>query len=232
MTAAYDGPVALRAIDLEKSYPVRSGELMILRGVSLTVAQGESVAIMGPSGSGKSTLLSIMGVLESPTRGELWIEGVAPHTLAVPEQAALRRERIGFVFQENHLLPQLSLLENVLLPTVAGAAAGAALQRATALLGRVGLSARLTHRPAELSGGEKQRAALARALLLRPSVVLADEPTGALDRSSAAIVADLLCELARDEQVALVVVTHNDALATRFARRFELNDGVLAPVRS
>lgn len=224
---------ALRAVDIQKRYATRADELTVLRGVSLDLSAGQSAAIMGPSGCGKSTLLSILGVLETPSDGELWIGNIAPHSLSTRDQARFRRDHIGFVFQENHLLPQLSVLENVLLPTIAGSDAGhGAIVRANELLKRVGLGERVTHRPAELSGGEKQRVALARALLLRPSLVLADEPTGALDRKSAAMVADLLSEMARIENAALLVVTHNDALARRFERRYELNDGVLEASRS
>jgi lipoprotein-releasing system ATP-binding protein len=220
----------LVAENLTKDYPTRSGALHVLDGVSLQLAAGEAAAILGPSGCGKSTLLNILGTLESPSAGRLALDGVDPNTLPEPELASFRNGRIGFVFQDHHLLPHCSVLENVLVPTLVhknGRDAGA---RARQLLERVGLTDRLEHRPAELSGGERQRVAVARALVNQPLLVLADEPTGNLDRRSAESVADLLVELHRDERTILLVVTHSQTLAERLPNRFELNDGRLSSI--
>ncbi len=219
----------LRAVAVGKDYPTRDGTLTVLRDVSLSLEAGEALTIMGPSGSGKSTLLNILGTLERPTSGQITIDGYDPFALPARELAAFRNRRIGFVFQDHHLLPQCSVIENVLLPALAPTAStDDALIRAQALLKRVGLAERVNHRPGELSGGEKQRVAIARALLNRPSLVLADEPTGNLDRASAEIVATLLSELYQQENVCLIVVTHSEALAARFPRRTELVDGRLS----
>jgi len=211
-----------------KQYPTRGKPLVVLRDVSLTLKAGENVAILGPSGSGKSTLLSIIGALELPSGGRVVLDGQDPATLAEPELAALRNRRIGFVFQDHHLLPQCSVLENVLVPTTAiGRTPPEAVERARMLLERVGLSGRLDHRPAELSGGERQRTALARALINSPLLLLADEPTGDLDRTTAARVGELLLELQQQEQTMLIVVTHSPRLAAMMSRRLELDEGVL-----
>ncbi|HYG75809.1 MAG TPA: ABC transporter ATP-binding protein [Planctomycetota bacterium] len=208
----------------------------ILRDLSLNVFAGKSVAIMGPSGSGKTTLLNILGTLDTPTSGSVDIFGTDPFKLSEPELARFRNINIGFVFQSHHLLPQCSVLENVLLPTVVnGASADAikgegALPRAKRLLERVGLSARINDRPARLSGGERQRAAVVRALINGPRLLLADEPTGSLDHASADNIAALLAELKREEKVALVVVTHTLEVAQRMDLLFELRDGTLVPV--
>ncbi len=212
---------------IRKSYPTRSGELVVLRDIHLALAAGESAAVMGPSGSGKSTLLNILGTLEPPTSGRMTIGDSNPFSLAERELARFRNRRIGFVFQEHHLLPQCSALENVLLPTLADAARSDGSARAERLLDRVGLSDRLEHRPGELSGGERQRVAIARALINEPAVLLADEPTGNLDRKSAEAIANLLVEVHRDAGAAMIVVTHSETLAQRFGRTYELNDGVL-----
>lgn len=213
---------------VSKEYPTRAEPLVVLRGVSLAVAAGENVAILGPSGSGKSTLLYILGTLERPTGGTVTIDGSDPFALDEPALAKFRNTAIGFVFQDHHLLPQCSVLENVLVPTIANGAAGKdAVERARALLDRVGLAHRLEHRPAELSGGERQRVAIARAMINRPRLLLADEPTGNLDRTTAAAVARLLLELPREEQTMLVVVTHSLELAGMMGRRYELDDGRL-----
>lgn len=203
----------------------------MLREVSLTLAAGESIAIMGPSGSGKSTLLNILGTLEAPSEGRVTLDDCDPFSLSQRELARFRNRRIGFVFQDHHLLPQCSVVENVLLPTLADRQGPSELHRARELLDRVGLADRLEHHPAELSGGEKQRVAIARALIRRPSLVLADEPTGNLDRSAADNVAELLSELPRQDASALIVVTHSERLAGRFSRVFDLTDAVLT-VRS
>ena len=205
----------------------------ILRGITLSVAAGDALAIVGPSGSGKSTLLNIMGTLDRPTSGRVRLEGRDLADLGDEELAALRNRRIGFVFQLHHLLPQCTALENVLVPTLApGEARGAAEaeQDARRLLERVGLSERLSYRPGQLSGGERQRVAVARALINRPAILLADEPTGSLDRASAEELSSILAELNRADGMTLVVVTHSSALAGQMSRRLELRDGRLAPV--
>ena len=214
--------------NVNKEFPTRAEPLVVLRGVSLGLSPGENVAILGPSGSGKSTLLNILGTLEPPTSGRVLLAGEDPATLGEPALAEFRRRRIGFVFQEHHLLPQCSVLENVLVPTIAGGPTRPeAIARARDLLARVGLAGRLDHRPAELSGGERQRAALARALVNRPSLLLADEPTGNLDRTNADRVGRLMLELQRQEGMMLVVVTHSAHLAGLMGRRLELDEGRL-----
>jgi lipoprotein-releasing system ATP-binding protein len=223
----------LIAKDVTKSYPTPRGPLMILSGVSLTVAPGGAVAIMGPSGIGKSTLLYILGTLEHPTTGSVTLDGHNPFELGERPQAAFRNRHIGFVFQDHSLLPQLSVLENVLSPTLAWRSTGTGAvddeRRAREILEQVGLSDRLDHRPGELSGGEKQRAAVARALIRNPSVLLCDEPTGNLDRTSADAVANLLLDLHGRRQTILIVVTHSAALAERFPVRYDMDDGRLSP---
>ncbi len=217
--------------NIVKEYPTRAEPLRILSGVSLSLRRGENVAILGPSGSGKSTLLSILGTLEPPTSGSVWLAGKNPFELNEAELAAFRRDNIGFVFQEHHLLPQCTVLENVLVPFLAdGAATPDDQRRATELMGRVGLASRLTHRPAELSGGERQRVAIARALVRGPMLLLADEPTGNLDRTTARSIADLLLELQAERNTILVVVTHSEAMAAALGRRVELDSGRLVPV--
>ena len=217
----------LMAENLTKDYPTRSGSLSVLGGVSLSLAAGESAAIVGPSGCGKSTLLNILGTLETPGGGRMTLDGVDPFALPEPELANFRNQRIGFVFQDHHLLSHCSVLENVLVPTLVDARGPASIERARKLLDRVGLTPRLDHRPAELSGGERQRAAVARALVNKPLLILADEPTGNLDRRSAESVADLLLELHREEHTILIVVTHSQSLAERLPQRFQLTDGHL-----
>jgi len=191
--------------------------------------RGESASIMGPSGSGKSTLLYILGALEPPTSGQVFLDGDDPFTLSPRALAEFRNRAIGFVFQDHLLLPQCTVIENVLLPTLVGDPLPDGHARARDLLDRVGLSERLNYRPAELSGGEKQRVALARALIRHPPLVLCDEPTGNLDRESADTVASLLLTLHREQQTVLVVVTHNQAIADRFAQKLELRGQQLLP---
>jgi lipoprotein-releasing system ATP-binding protein len=222
---------ALVARSLAKSYPAaRGGELTVLSDATLEMERGESAAVLGPSGSGKSTFLAILGTLERPTAGSLSLDGVEPFQLAEPELAAFRSRNIGFVFQEHHLLPQCSVLENVLVPLLAdGAASSEDVKRASQLLERVGLGDRRNHRPAELSGGERQRAALARALIRNPMLLLADEPTGNLDRSTARAMVELMLELQGEHNALLVAVTHSAALAERMQRRYELDVGRLNP---
>jgi lipoprotein-releasing system ATP-binding protein len=202
--------------------------LDVLRGVSFALEPGESASIVGASGSGKSTLLYIVGGLDRPSGGTVTLGGVDPHQLAPAALAAFRNTRVGFVFQDHCLLPQCSVIENVLTPTVVSGTTAEDLARARTLLDRVGLSKRLDHRPAELSGGEKQRVAIARALVRQPQLVLCDEPTGNLDREAAEAVAALLLELHERLQTILVIVTHNPELAARCAKRFTLVDGRLA----
>jgi lipoprotein-releasing system ATP-binding protein len=221
----------LIAKNIAKSYGTPRGELPVLSGVSLTLQRGDAVAIMGPSGSGKSTLLYVLGALEPPTSGSLTLDGEDPFTLGERAQAAFRNRHIGFVFQDHSLLPQCSVLENVLAPTLAAAgkekSAGDDERRARVILDQVGLSNRLDHRPGEPSGGEKQRAAVARALILDPVMVLCDEPTGNLDHASAEAVAQLLLDLHARRLTILVVVTHSPALAGRFPLRYEMDGGTL-----
>jgi len=214
--------------DLIKSYATPRGPLAILAGVSFTLEPGQALCVTGPSGSGKSTLLNLLGGLEPPTSGTVSLDGRDPHRMKEAELAAFRNRAVGFVFQEHCLLPQCSVFENVLVPTLV-APPGEHEPRARALLARVGLEARLDHRPAELSGGERQRVALARALVLRPRLLLCDEPTGNLDAVSAGAVSDLLFEMHTQEQTVLVLVTHSVELAARVGRRTRLVDGVLEP---
>jgi lipoprotein-releasing system ATP-binding protein len=213
---------------LDKEFSTRSGPLAILSGVSLSLAVGEAIAVMGPSGSGKSTLLNILGTLDAPTRGTVTIDGVNPFGLSEPKLAAFRNRHIGFIFQDHHLLPQCSVLENVLIPTLVADGDRSGFEtEARRLLDRVGLSGRLDHRPAELSGGERQRAAIARALIRKPKLLLADEPTGNLDRRTAQAVGELLKEIHGQEGATLVVVTHSPELAKLLPRLAEMNDGRL-----
>ncbi|MEO7649588.1 MAG: ABC transporter ATP-binding protein [Bryobacteraceae bacterium] len=217
----------LQVSEVSKEYPTPRGSLSILAGISLSLARGAAVSIMGPSGSGKSTLLYILGALEPPTAGSVTLDGSNPFLLKERELAAFRNQKIGFLFQDHCLLPQLSVLENVLAPTLVASGGDGHEARARKLLDEVGLSGRLEHRPAELSGGEKQRAALARALILEPLVLLCDEPTGNLDRDSAEAVALLLLALHKQQQTILVVVTHSQELAARFPVRYEMSNGRL-----
>jgi lipoprotein-releasing system ATP-binding protein len=216
---------------LTKRYPTRTELLDVLRGVSFSLQSGENAAILGPSGSGKSTLLSIIGGLETPDDGSILLDGKNPAKLGDLELAQFRNLHVGFVFQEHYLLPQCSVLENVLIPTVAlGKTKNETLDHAKSLLDRVGLTQRLEHRPAELSGGERQRAAIARALVNRPALLLADEPTGNLDRSNADRVGHLLLELQQQENMMLLLVTHSQRLADLMSRRMELEEGTLKPL--
>jgi lipoprotein-releasing system ATP-binding protein len=209
----------LKATGVSKAYDTPRGPLPVLEDVDVALGPGESLCVVGPSGSGKSTLLYILGTLERPTRGQVQIEGRDVHALPEAELAAFRNREVGFVFQDHFLLPQLSVLENVLAPTLVAAAKDDFGARARSLLERVGLGDRLAHRPAELSGGERQRTALARALVMRPRVLLCDEPTGNLDADSAKVVADLILELHRAEPSVLVLVTHSAELAARLPQR-------------
>lgn len=218
----------LQAEHIAKEYPTRGDRLMVLRDVSFSATSEQTVAIVGPSGSGKSTLLSILGTLERPSSGRVLLDGLDPAGFDEPRLAAFRNERIGFVFQDHHLLPQCTVMENVLVPTVAaGRTSAESSERAHHLIERVGLGDRIEHRPAELSGGERQRVALARALICRPALLLADEPTGNLDRTTAERIGQLLLDLQRQERMILLVVTHSERLAGLMSRQFELDDGEL-----
>lgn len=218
----------LQVIGLGKKYPTRGEPLEVLRDLALTLDRGQNAAIIGPSGTGKSTLLHIVGGLERPTSGSVRLGGQDPFALDDAGLARFRNRHLGFIFQEHYLLPQMSVLENVLTPALAeGTPSAEQVARARKLIDRVGLSQRLEHRPAELSGGERQRAGVARALLMQPLLLLADEPTGNLDRQTALSVARLLLELQQEENTILLVVTHSQELAAAMQRRFELRDGNL-----
>jgi lipoprotein-releasing system ATP-binding protein len=219
----------IEAHDLAKSYRGGDGGLIhVLDGVDLAVRRGEMVAIVGASGAGKSTLLHLLGALDRPTRGSVLLDGEPLHGRADEELAAIRNRKIGFVFQFHHLLREFSALENVMMPLrIAGIELRRARSRAEELLARVGLSGRMTHRPGELSGGEQQRTAVARALAMDPAVVLADEPSGNLDHANSERLHDLFSQLASDLEIAMVVVTHNRSLASRADRALLLEDGRL-----
>jgi lipoprotein-releasing system ATP-binding protein len=214
---------------LTKSYATPQGPLPVLRGVSLSLEPGASASIVGASGSGKSTLLYVIGGLDTPTSGAVTLDGVDPHRLPPRELAAFRNRRVGFVFQDHCLLPQLTVLENVLAPTIVSGTSEQDIARARGLLDRVGLAGRLAHKPAELSGGEKQRVAIARALVREPALLLCDEPTGNLDRHTAESVSALLLELHHRAGTTLVIVTHNPELAALCGQRLEIVDGAIKP---
>ncbi|MBX9602710.1 MAG: ABC transporter ATP-binding protein [Bryobacteraceae bacterium] len=219
----------LEARNVSKSYVTPRGPLPILKDVNLTLKRGEAASIVGPSGTGKSTLLYVLGALDPPDSGSVTVDGQDPFALDEAGLASFRNRQIGFVFQDHCLLPQCSVLENVLVPTMVAERDTSAVARARELLDRVGLSARLEHRPAELSGGEKQRAAIARALIRKPALLLCDEPTGNLDRHTAQQVGDLLLEINKSMGAILIVVTHSPELSQRFPIRFELADQTLQP---
>jgi lipoprotein-releasing system ATP-binding protein len=220
-------PELLEAKNISKSYSTPRGPLPILNNVTLSLASGDAISIIGPSGTGKSTLLYIFGALEPPTSGEIILDGRNPFTLSDKDASAFRNQEVGFVFQDHCLLPQCTVLENVLIPTMVGEDKIDARKRAEQLLDQVGLSHRLDHRPSELSGGEKQRVSIARAMIRSPKLLLCDEPTGNLDRHTATQVADLLLEMNRASKTILIVVTHSAELAGRFPRVFELVEGQL-----
>jgi lipoprotein-releasing system ATP-binding protein len=224
----------LRTTDLTKTYPTPRGGLTVLDHVSLQLEAGDAAAVMGPSGSGKSSLLYILGALEAPTSGTVTLEGRNPFELTPNALAKFRNEQIGFVFQDHCLLPQCTVLENVLIPTLVAPKPGPndsakpdAVERARELIALVGLADRIDHRPAQLSGGERQRVAIARALVRGPRLLLCDEPTGNLDHAAAENVAGILLDLHRARRTILVVVTHSAELAAKLPRRFDLRDGVL-----
>ena len=219
----------LKVENISKEYPTPTGPLKIVSNVSLELPEGSAVAIMGPSGSGKSTLLYMLGALEAPTSGTVTLDDQNPFLLDAKKLAAFRNQRIGFVFQDHCLLPQCSVIENVLTPTLVASPNGATAQRARDLLNQVGLGERFDHRPSQLSGGEKQRVALARALIMKPRLLLCDEPTGNLDQKSADVVARMLLDIHRQAHTILIVVTHSADLAARFPQRFELKNQHLEP---
>ncbi len=221
----------LEAIDIRKVYQTLMEEIVVLESVSFSMNAGENLAIVGPSGSGKSTLLQILGTLDAPTSGTVRIGGQDPYQLNENQQARFRNQRIGFIFQDHHLLPQWNVLENTLLPALAsGKPSQEVRNRAISLLERVGLKDRMTHLPSQLSGGERERVAVARALVLKPMIVLADEPTGNLDQQSAENIARLLLEVPQEENTILIVVTHSTSLAARMQKRYELRNRQLNQV--
>lgn len=222
----------LELVHVSKSYGGIAGseQVSVLEDINLSVRKGESVSVVGPSGSGKSTLLNLIGALDRASQGKVLFDRRNLGELSDTELARIRNREIGFVFQLHHLLPQCTVLENVLIPTLAGRTASAdkqAEKRASDLLGRVGLADRIHHRPGELSGGQRQRVAVVRALINNPKLLLADEPTGSLDRESAESIGELLVQMNRSESVALIMVTHSIGLALRAERIFELKDGLL-----
>jgi lipoprotein-releasing system ATP-binding protein len=226
-----DAPVydrwVLQVAGLVKDYPTPAGPLRVIDDVSFTLPARGRAALMGPSGSGKSSLLYILGGLEPPTTGTVTLNGHNPYALNPVELARFRNREVGFVFQDHCLLPQCTVIENVLVPTLVGETDGTAPARAHELLQQVGLGERLHHRPGQLSGGEKQRAAIARALIRRPTLLLCDEPTGNLDADTADTVAGLLLDLHQREGTLLLVVTHSAALASRFDHRWRIERGRL-----
>jgi len=220
------GGIHIRVEGLSKTFWKGGQELKVLRDLDLELEAGERVAVIGQSGSGKSTFLHVLGTLDRPTSGQIWFGDRPVFSRSGAELDALRNREIGFVFQFHHLLPDQDALRNVMLPAlIGGESMNAARERATTLLTRVGLGARLKHKPGELSGGEQQRVAIARALVRRPSLVLADEPTGNLDPGTAGAIFDMLMELNAEEGTTLIVVTHSEALASRFPRCLRLESG-------
>jgi lipoprotein-releasing system ATP-binding protein len=213
--------------NVSKEYLTPGQRLQVLAEITLSLHPGDSASIVGPSGSGKSTLLYVLGALEPPTGGTVLLSGQNPYAMDEKHLAAFRNEMIGFVFQDHHLLPQCSVLENVLIPTLVAAKNDAAEARARYLIEQVGLQHRINHLPHELSGGEKQRVALARALILNPQLVLCDEPTGNLDHASTQSVISLLLDLHRKQQNILIMVTHNPEVAGLFALQYRLADSRL-----
>lgn len=230
-TPPIKSPIVLDCKDLYKEYIDGSDiRLKILTGVSLAIKQGEQIAIMGRSGSGKTTLLQMLGGLDAPTRGEVWINGQNIHALTEPERCRVRNQSLGFIYQFHHLLPEFTAIENVAMPLLIGKIAPKlAAERAEALLETVGLKERLQHKPSELSGGERQRVAIARALVNEPDCILADEPTGNLDDENAQQVFEVMCSLNRQFKTSIILVTHDPELAAQLDRTLILHAGQLLP---
>lgn len=221
-------PVIFDCVNLYKSYHDGTDSVDVLKGVNLKIEQGDRIAIVGPSGSGKSTLLHLLGGLDKPNDGQIMVQGLDWNKLSEKQRCQLRNQRLGFVYQFHHLLPEFSALENVAMPLVlANLSIVEAQKQATDVLQAVGLSHRLSHKPAQLSGGERQRVAIARALVHQPSCVLADEPTGNLDQATATKVFDLMLTLNQELNMALIIVTHDKSLAERMDKILTIQNGVL-----
>ncbi|MBT3232446.1 MAG: ABC transporter ATP-binding protein [Calditrichaeota bacterium] len=219
--------ITIEAFALYKSYQLDGTDIEVLKGVDLTVHRGEKVAIIGPSGTGKSTLLHQLGLLELPTVGQVLFKGIETTTLIEKKRAQLRLSEIGFVFQFHHLLPEFDAVENVMLPgLIIGMSRDKCIEKAQSLLSQVQLQNRFKHKPGELSGGEQQRVALARALMNNPTLILADEPTGNLDKNASSMLRDLLWDICRDRGTSLVIVTHNETLVSEADLILQMNDGV------
>lgn len=227
-----EAPALLEAQGVTKAYDAPAGPLEVLKGVDVSLETGDTLAVVGPSGCGKSTLLNILGALDRPSSGVVTCEGQDLHDLSSAELARFRNRHVGFVFQFHHLLPQCSVVENILVPTLVNKGANAPRDRARKLLERVGLSSRADYRPGLLSGGERQRAAVVRALINAPRLLLADEPTGSLNEASAGQLVRLLLELNHEEEIALLVVTHSMDVAKQMGRILELRNGVLTPMEA
>ncbi len=221
--------IQLKGVEKQYKSPGANDMVSVLTGIDLTVAPGTSVAVVGPSGCGKSTLLNLIGALDTPTQGQVFLDGQDLSGLNDAELSKLRSQKVGFIFQMHHLLPQLTVLENVLVPTLANKKADRTQDtaRAKSLLEQVGLEAVLSHLPSQLSGGQRQRVAVARALINQPKVLLADEPTGALDQATAEQISDLLVEIHKTQDVTLIMVTHAQALAARMDQLYTLDKGRL-----
>jgi lipoprotein-releasing system ATP-binding protein len=219
---------ALQVVDLHKEYPTPTSPLVVLRGINFAMSPGESLAILGPSGSGKSTLLNILGTLDTPTQGTVTLNGANPFSLSVSQLAKFRSQNIGFVFQDHHLLPQCTALENILITKLAnGKVTADDENRGKDLLNKVGLTDRASHLPSELSGGERQRIAIARALMNKPTLLLCDEPTGNLDSKTSATIGQLILDLATANNTMIIAVTHSTQLAVLFHTQLHMQDGQL-----